>query len=67
MMEDLKKLIGKDVIVYLKDGSTKTGIFRGNVITGDYHDTDEIRLLNGIFVTRVKIDDISDIKEMPSD
>lgn len=67
MMKDLKEMIGKDVIVILKDGSTKTGVLRGNVINSNSHDNEEIRLLNGIFVTRVKIDDISDVKEMPSD
>lgn len=67
MMRDLKELIDKDITVVLKDGSVKSGVLRGSVISGNYHVNDEIRLLNGIFVTRVKIDDISEVKETSSD
>lgn len=66
-MKNLKKMIGKDVRIVLKDGSIKTGVLRGNVIQSDQHDNDEIRLLNGIFVTRVKTDDISEIKEIDAE
>lgn len=61
MMKDWKKWIGKDVIVVLKDGKQKTGNLRGPVIDTGNEIPSDLRLLNGIFVTRIKTKDISNI------
>lgn len=63
-MKDWKKWIGKDVIVVLKDGNEKSGVLQESVIqTNSKEVPQELRLLNGIFVTRIASKDISEIKE----
>ena len=46
----------------LKNGQEKTGTLKGPVIESDMIE-DEVRLLNGIFVTHIKIKDIVEIKD----
>lgn len=63
-MKDWKKWIGKDVIVVLKDGNEKSGVLQESVIQTNSNEVpQELRLLNGIFVTRIASKDISEIKE----
>ncbi len=62
-MKDWKKWIGRDVIVLLKDGKELTGVLEGPVIYSENSTPKELRLLNGIFVTRIKTKDISKIKD----
>lgn len=61
-MMNLKKWLGKDVVLILKNGQEKTGTLKGPVIESDMIEN-EIRLLNGIFVTHIKIKDIVEIKD----
>ncbi len=61
-MKDWKKWLGKDVIVYMKDGTEFTGVLEGPVIPSGSIPK-ELRLLNGIFVTYIKTKDISEIKD----
>lgn len=63
-MKNWKNWVGKDVIVKFKDGKEKTGVLQGPVIdAGDDKIPSELRLLNGIFVTRIETKEISDISE----
>lgn len=63
-MLDWKKWIDQDVIITLKNGKQKSGIFKGPVIPLPKGELpEEFRLLNGIFVTRIKPDDIASIQE----
>ena len=59
---NLKKWLGKDVVLILKNGQEKTGTLKGPVIESDMIEN-EVRLLNGIFVTHIKIKDIVEIKD----
>lgn len=61
-MMNLKKWFGKDVVLILKNGQEKTGTLKGPVIESDMIEN-EVRLLNGIFVTHIKIKDIVEIKD----
>ena len=61
-MMNLKKGLGKDVVLILKNGQEKTGTLKGPVIESDMIEN-EVRLLNGIFVTHIKIKDIVEIKD----
>lgn len=61
-MMNLKKWLGKDVVLILKNGQEKTGTLKGSVIESDMIEN-EVRLLNGIFVTHIKIKDIVEIKD----
>lgn len=61
-MMNLKKWLGKDVVLILKNGQKKTGTLKGSVIESDMIEN-EVRLLNGIFVTHIKIKDIVEIKD----
>lgn len=61
-MKNLEKWLDKDVVLILKNGQEKTGTFKGPVIESDMIEN-EVRLLNGIFVTRIKIKDIVEIKD----
>ena len=61
-MMNLKKWLGKDVVLILKNGQEKTGTLNGPVIESDMIEN-EVRLLNGIFVTHIKIKDIVEIKD----
>ena len=61
-MMNLKKWLGKDVVLILKNGQEKTGTLKGPVIESDMIEN-EFRLLNGIFVTHIKIKDIVEIKD----
>ena len=61
-MMNLKKWLGKDVVLILKNGQEKTGTLKGPVIESDMIEN-EARLLNGIFVTHIKIKDIVEIKD----
>lgn len=61
-MMNLKKWLGKDVVLILKNGQEKTGTLKGPVIESDMIEND-VRLLNGIFVTHIKIKDIVEIKD----
>lgn len=61
-MMNLKKWLGKDVVLILKNGQEKTGTVKGPVIESDMIEN-EVRLLNGIFVTHIKIKDIVEIKD----
>lgn len=61
-MMNLKKWLGKDVVLILKNGQEKTGTLKGPVIESDTIEN-EVRLLNGIFVTHIKIKDIVEIKD----
>lgn len=60
-MKNWREWIGKDVIVVLKDGKQKTGVLRGPVIDNGEETPSDLRLLNGIFVTRIKTKDITEI------
>lgn len=60
--DELKKWLGKDVVLILKNGQEKTGTLKGPVIDSEMIE-DEVRLLNGIFVTHIKIKDIVEIKD----
>lgn len=53
-MKNLEKWLDKDVVLILKNGQEKTGTLKGPVIESDMIEN-EVRLLNGIFVTRIKI------------
>lgn len=64
-MMNLKKWLGKDVVLILKNGQEKTGTLKGPVIESDMIEN-EVRLLNGIFVTHIK-SKISLKLKMPSD
>lgn len=61
-MMNLKKWLGKDVVLILRNGQEKTGTLKGPVIESDMIEN-EVRLLNGIFVTHIKIKDIVEIKD----
>ena len=61
-MMNLKKWLGKDVVLILKNGQEKTVTLKGPVIESDMIEN-EVRLLNGIFVTHIKIKDIVEIKD----
>ena len=61
-MMNLKKWLGKDVVLILKNGQEKTGTLKGPVIESDMIEN-EVRLLNGIFITHIKIKDIVEIKD----
>ena len=61
-MMNLKKWLGKDIVLILKNGQEKTGTLKGPVIESDMIEN-EVRLLNGIFVTHIKIKDIVEIKD----
>ena len=61
-MMNLKKWLGKDVVLILKNGQEKTGTLKGPVIESDMIEN-EVRLLNGIFVTHIKIKDTVEIKD----
>ena len=61
-MMNLKKWLGKDVVLILKNGQEKTGTLKDPVIESDMIEN-EVRLLNGIFVTHIKIKDIVEIKD----
>ena len=61
-MMNLKKWLGNDVVLILKNGQEKTGTLKGPVIESDMIEN-EVRLLNGIFVTHIKIKDIVEIKD----
>lgn len=61
-MMNLKKWLGKDVVLILKNGQEKTGTLKGPVIESDMIEN-EVRLLNGISVTHIKIKDIVEIKD----
>ena len=61
-MMNLKKWLGKDVVLILKNKKKKTGTLKGSVIESDMIEN-EVRLLNGIFVTHIKIKDIVEIKD----
>lgn len=61
-MKNLEKWLDKDVVLILKNGQEKTGTLKGTVIESDMIEN-EVRLLNGIFVTRIKIKDIVEIKD----
>ena len=63
-MLDWEKWIDRDVIITLKNGKQKSGTFKGPVIPLETNTIpDEFRLLNGIFVTRIKTNDIDKIEE----
>ncbi len=62
-MKNWKKWIDKDVIVTMKDGEQLSGVLKGPVIPSKNTIPDEFRLLNGVFVTRIKTKDISTIQD----
>lgn len=62
-MKNWQKWIDKDVIVTMKDGKQLSGVLKGPVIPSKNTIPDEFRLLNGVFVTRIKTKDISTIQD----
>lgn len=62
-MKNWQKWIDKDVIITTKDGKKLSGVLKGPVIPSKNTIPEEFRLLNGVFVTRVKTKDISSIQD----